>query len=228
MAAAIMNPYKVLGVGENATQDEIKDAFRRLSKELHPDTGNEGSQEFINIRKAYEILSHRQKRDTFDLYGVVVDFAEEARKIAFQVFLDVALRCPAGFPLDTEIKSFITLALIPKYEEEMKASEERKSLLESRLSGIVSKPDDEDDFITERTWKVIEECERSYRMALLKRDLHKAALELLQKYKFNLEQIENGESPVASENGFGIPEIEMLGVLGDGVFLKNRKRRATQ
>jgi hypothetical protein len=80
----------------------------------------------------------------------------------------------------------------------MKAAEEKKKLLESRLSGIVSKPDD-DDFITERTRKVIDDCERNYRMATLKRDLHKAALELLQKYKFNLEQIERMEPETTSE-----------------------------
>jgi curved DNA-binding protein CbpA len=223
--ATVFNPYKILGVKEDATPEEIKGAFRKLSKEHHPDTRNGDSQDFINIKKAYDILTNKKKRDTYDHYGVVIDFHDEAKNLAFTVFLEVATRCPAGFPLDTEIKSFITLALIPKHEEEMKAAEERKELLESRLIGIVSKPEDEDDFITERTLKVIEECERSYRMAMLKRDLHKAALELLQKYKFNLEQIEADESD-------NLPEDENTGIEGmldtllggSGVYQSPKKR----
>jgi curved DNA-binding protein CbpA len=193
MAVVVFNPYEILGVNTDATQDEIKIAFRKLSKENHPDANNGNSKNFINIKKAYEILMHKEKRDTFDLYGMVVDFVEESKKLAFTIFLDVALRCPAGFPLDNEIKKFITIALIPKYEQEMKDAEKKKELLESRLTGIVSKPDGEEDFITAQTRKVIEDFERSYQMAMLKRDLHKAALELLQEYKFNLEQIESAE-----------------------------------
>jgi hypothetical protein len=197
MAAAI-NPYKVLGVGESATQEEIKSAFRKMSKQLHPDTGGESSQDFINIKKAYEILSSKEKRDTFDLYGVVIDFPKEAKNLAFTIFLDVATRCPVGEPLDGEIKSFITLALIPKCESEMKAAEEKIELLETRLSTIVIKPDT-DDFITERTLKVIEDYDQQYKMALLKRDLHKTALELLQKYKFNLDQIGDSSMSLGDE-----------------------------
>jgi curved DNA-binding protein CbpA len=218
--AAVFNPYDVLGVSTDATQDEIKSAYRKLSKENHPDA-NGDSKKFINIKKAYEILMHKEKRDTFDFYGVVVDFAEESKKLAFSIFLDVALRCPAGLPLDNEIKSFITIALIPKHEQEMKDAEEKKELLESRLAGIVNKPDDEEDFITIQTRKVIEDFERSYQMAMLKRDLHKAALELLQKYKFNLEQIESAEH--SSLKASAIEDIEeMMGMLG---FINPQNRR---
>jgi curved DNA-binding protein CbpA len=196
MATAI-NPYKVLGVSENATQEEIKSAFRKLSKQSHPDTSGDSSQDFINIKKAYEILSSNEKRNTYDLYGVVIDFPKEAENLAFTIFLDVATKCPVGEPLDGELKSFITLVLIPKCEAEMKSAEEKKNLLETRLSAIVSKPDT-DDFITKRTLKVIDEYDQQYKMALLKRDLHKTALELLQKYKFNLNQI--GDSSMLFRN----------------------------
>jgi curved DNA-binding protein CbpA len=205
--AKVMNPYKILGIKENATAEEIKSAFRRLSKEHHPDASKNDSQEFIEIKKAYDILTHREKRDTFDLYGVVIDFPEESKKLAFSIFLDVALRCPPGFPMDTEIKSFITLALRPKQEKEMKDAEEKKDLLESRISGIVSKPEDEEDFITECTRKVIEEYVQSYRMAMLKRDLHKSALSLLQKYKFNLEQIESAEQQSLDDEMMNILDL---------------------
>ena len=189
MASAVFNPYTILGVKEGAAQEEIKTAFRQKSKEHHPDkTESHESQEFILIKKAYDILTDKEKRDTFDIYGAVVDFPEEARKLAFVIFLDVASRCPKEDPLDAEITAFVKLTLIPKYEDEMKAVEERVDLLKSRIAGIVKKP--EEDFITERCRKVLEEYDRAYKMAMLQRDLHKAALSLLQEYKFDLERIE--------------------------------------
>jgi curved DNA-binding protein CbpA len=205
--AKVTNPYIVLGVKENATAEEIKSAFRKLSKEHHPDSSKGDSQEFIDIKKSYDILTNKEKRDTFDLYGVVIDFAEESKKLAFSIFLDVALRCPSGFSIDTEIKSFITIALIPKHEREMNDAEEKKELLESRISGIVNKPEDEEDFISEHTRKVIEEYVQSYRIAMLKRDLHKSALILLQKYKFNLEQIESAEQQSLDDEMMNILDL---------------------
>jgi curved DNA-binding protein CbpA len=222
--ATVFNPYKVLGVSENATQDEIKSAFRKLSKENHPDSNNGDSKNFIEIKKAYEILIHKEKRDTYDLYGVVIDFPEESKNLAFTIFLDVATRCPEGCPLDNEIKSFIMLNLVPRCEGEMKAAEEKRKLLESRLLGIVNKPDD--DFISERALKVIAECEHAYKMAMLKRDLHKSALELLQKYKFNLEQIESAKNKSREDDEINILAEAMFGtnIQYWDYVMKGRKR----
>ena len=52
-----MNPYLILGVDENCSEEEIKKAFRRLAKIHHPDVSNEDSGEsFKRILKAYETL----------------------------------------------------------------------------------------------------------------------------------------------------------------------------
>lgn len=60
-----MNPHKVLGVDANATPSEIKSAYRRLAKELHPDR-NGGSEEktrqFHEVQSAYEMLSKPQQQ----------------------------------------------------------------------------------------------------------------------------------------------------------------------
>ncbi len=61
--------YKILGVSENASQDEIKQAFRRLAKMYHPDAnpGNkEAEEKFKDIQEAHEILSNPQKREKYD------------------------------------------------------------------------------------------------------------------------------------------------------------------
>jgi molecular chaperone DnaJ len=63
--------YAVLGVRRDATQDEIKKAYRRLARELHPDVNPDpGTQErFKEIGMAYEVLSDPQKRQMYDLGG---------------------------------------------------------------------------------------------------------------------------------------------------------------
>ncbi|MGH3328612.1 MAG: molecular chaperone DnaJ [Streptomycetales bacterium] len=61
--------YAILGVRRDATQDEIKKAYRRLARELHPDVNpDERTQErFKEITRAYEVLSDSQKRQMYDL-----------------------------------------------------------------------------------------------------------------------------------------------------------------
>jgi DnaJ-class molecular chaperone len=63
------DPYESLGVGKTATQDEIKNAYRKLAKKLHPDL-NPGSKEaetkFKEVAAAYEILGDPANRAKFD------------------------------------------------------------------------------------------------------------------------------------------------------------------
>ena len=58
------NPYDVLGVSKDASADEIKKAYRKLSKKYHPDLNHEpGAEErFKEVNDAYEILGDPQKK----------------------------------------------------------------------------------------------------------------------------------------------------------------------
>jgi molecular chaperone DnaJ len=71
MATAERDYYEVLGVARDAGDDEIKRAFRRLARELHPDVSSEpdAAERFKQVAQAYEVLSDRQRRDTYDRYG---------------------------------------------------------------------------------------------------------------------------------------------------------------
>ena len=63
------DPYKVLGVGRNASRDEIKRAYRNLAKKLHPDVnpGNKTiEQQFKEVSQAHGILGNAKKRKLFD------------------------------------------------------------------------------------------------------------------------------------------------------------------
>lgn len=66
--------YQILGVNRNASQDEIKQAYRKLAREHHPDMVDKANKEaaekrFKEINEAYQILGDQQKRKMYDQYG---------------------------------------------------------------------------------------------------------------------------------------------------------------
>lgn len=65
--------YEVLGVNKNATDDEIKKAYRKLAKKYHPDANPDNKEEsekkFKEVNEAYETLSDKQKRQMYDQFG---------------------------------------------------------------------------------------------------------------------------------------------------------------
>ena len=68
----VNEPHKVLGVSENATQDEIKKAYRALAKKYHPDMNpgdKDAEMKFKEVNEAYAVLSDSDKRSKYDRFG---------------------------------------------------------------------------------------------------------------------------------------------------------------
>lgn len=63
--------YEVLGVDKNASEAEIKSAFRRLAKKYHPDVCKEadGAEKFKEAQEAYAVLSDKEQRSKYDQFG---------------------------------------------------------------------------------------------------------------------------------------------------------------
>src|SRR3954463_14948661 len=63
--------YELLGVPKDASDGEIKKAFRRLARELHPDVSEAPDAEarFREVAEAYEVLSKAETREVYDRYG---------------------------------------------------------------------------------------------------------------------------------------------------------------
>jgi molecular chaperone DnaJ len=71
MATTDRDYYELLGVGRGADDAEIKRAFRRLARELHPDVSDapDAQERFREVVEAYEVLGNAETRDLYDRYG---------------------------------------------------------------------------------------------------------------------------------------------------------------
>src|SRR5215210_6855271 len=106
--------YEVLGVGRDADEGQVKKAFRRLARELHPDVNAhdpEAESKFKEAAEAYEVLSDAEKRRTYDAYGQgrqgragamqggdvavasAIDLAEAAHGTGVEVAYDATVLC---------------------------------------------------------------------------------------------------------------------------------------
>lgn len=85
------DPYTILGVARDASQDDIRKNYRRLAKKLHPDLnpGNrEAEQKFKEVTAAYDLLSDPEKRARFDRGEIDASGAERARERYYRDFAD--------------------------------------------------------------------------------------------------------------------------------------------
>ena len=77
---AFVDYYKTLGIEKNATEDDIKKAYRKLARKFHPDLNpndKEANKKFQQINEANEVLSDPEKRKKYDAYGEHWQHAEQ-------------------------------------------------------------------------------------------------------------------------------------------------------
>jgi molecular chaperone DnaJ len=83
--------YEVLGVGRDASDAEIKRAFRRLAQQWHPDVNQDDAADgrFKEINEAYQVLSDRQRRQAYDMFGTTGAPGDGAGAGGFGNFSDI-------------------------------------------------------------------------------------------------------------------------------------------
>ena len=84
---AFIDYYKILGIDKNASDKDIKSAYRKLARQYHPDLNpndTEANKKFQQINEANEVLSDPEKRQKYDKYGENWQHGEEYEKYAQQ------------------------------------------------------------------------------------------------------------------------------------------------
>src|SRR5579862_4622773 len=79
--------YKILGINKNASEEEIKKAYRKLARKHHPDLNpndKEANKKFQQINEANEVLSDPEKRKKYDQYGKDWQHAEQFEQARHQ------------------------------------------------------------------------------------------------------------------------------------------------
>src|SRR6202012_6190740 len=77
---AFIDYYKILGVDKKASEDDIKKAYRKLARKLHPDLNpndTEANKKFQQLNEANEVLSDAEKRKKYNQYGENWQHGEE-------------------------------------------------------------------------------------------------------------------------------------------------------
>jgi molecular chaperone DnaJ len=68
--------YNTLGVGKDASDDEIKKAYRKMAHKYHPDKQGGDEAKFKELNEAYQVLSDKEKRSQYDQYGQTFEHAQ--------------------------------------------------------------------------------------------------------------------------------------------------------
>src|SRR6201996_8678683 len=98
------DPYEILGVDRKATAADIKSAYRKLAKKLHPDANKndpKAANRFAELNAANELLADEEKRKAFDRGEI-----DAEGKPGFQGFAGAGAGPGAGFNPDSNFESF--------------------------------------------------------------------------------------------------------------------------
>jgi DnaJ family protein A protein 2 len=100
--------YETLGISKNASQDDIKKAYRKLAMKHHPDKGGD-SETFKKISEAFAVLSDEQKKRNFDTYGKAEPEMQHSNNSPFDIFENLFQRQTRRNNIPTACDYYVSL-----------------------------------------------------------------------------------------------------------------------
>ena len=178
--------YEFLGVEKDATQAEIKKAFRQKSKTMHPDIGGD-QKEFSTLTKAYETLSDPDKRAFYDRTGMnqgkSFDLHEAAENFIIQLFDNIIedSMCINGEELMNALYSQCR-SRIKARQKDLQFISRTKEGYEEKVGCILK--DGEEETLFDRIIKdKIQRCEEEISLAQVDIQTIELAIKILNGYK---------------------------------------------
>tara|TARA_B110000211_G_scaffold30222_2_gene30731 strand:+ start:11144 stop:12115 length:972 start_codon:yes stop_codon:yes gene_type:complete len=132
-----MDYYHILGISKEASNKEIKTAYRKLAFKYHPDKNKDTEEKFKQIVNAYTILSNKTKRQSYDMGNLDGIFAninfDEIYKSFAEMFSDFSVNLPSALETGNNIEYNINVSLEDVYN---KVEKELTVTRKKNLNGI--------------------------------------------------------------------------------------------
>lgn len=187
--------YEILGIDKEASQDEIKKAYRDLAKRHHPDKNKgEHSLEFLEIQQAYEILFDPEERATYDEFGFS---GRDEEMLKIQALLK---RLLAEFIMGKCKPYLLANNIEREIEDKLRVLKQNKKLMEESIDalraqkdGLKIKDDSKTDILGQTILQMMNEIEADRR-------INDSEVKFLEKV---LRSVGNYEKGVEETAGFG-------------------------
>ena len=186
------NYYNDLEVGKDATQDEIKKSYRKLSKQHHPDKGGD-EKKFAAISEAYEALSNPAKRKEYDETGTV-------KKKPNHLSYFCGLVSKLFVPMIHHYRSESNVDIIKKFVEEM-------STIKKNMLNVILENQEKIDALEKSKEKITVKSGENFLSEMIQVDIdrHKSTQNNIERelesLKWSLKYMEDYEYKVTKEIG---------------------------
>lgn len=197
------DPYKILGIKKDASKKDIKNAYRKLASEKHPDKGG-NSDEFAEINDAYSILSDPIRKLNYDKYGDDID-DDSMNEMIFNLAFQIYMRASEDDPDDImeEINSIFDNRIIPTIKRKINENIDHQKKIESRLKKIKNAP--KNDFITRMLNQLLDQTISEKKSMELELESNQKAKDLLNAYEFEVIKKIDSDNEVRTSDGFNFP-----------------------
>ena len=189
-----MDLYKELNISKDASQDEIKKAYHKKSKENHPDKKGT-TKNMQKINHAYMILKDPEKRKRYDETGDENQINDEKSKIIQGI--DSIINAFIENPPDNILYAISEIRSNNEEDRDKQISElqSKKTNIEKFRNRILKTPSDSNDYISNILNNKIGEIDNRIKIIEKQFELFMKALDIFEKYEFNdIEDYKNGMS----------------------------------